>query len=103
MLYSQYGGGGYGQNIGYGVDASNIGEMITNLMYNDEIEYFSGLYGEANPDMTNFEKWGHFSQIVWKGTTQVGCYTTVCSSLGNVDGESNVPFTVCNYSPAGES
>lgn len=77
--------------------------MITNLMYNDEFDYFNNLYGEANPDMTNFEKWGHFSQIVWKGTKEVGCYTKVCNSLQNVDSDGPIPFTVCNYSPAGES
>ncbi|KAL1969334.1 hypothetical protein VTN77DRAFT_9526 [Rasamsonia byssochlamydoides] len=94
-------GGGYGQNIGYGIPADNIGAMITNLMYNDEFGYFEGLYGQANPDMSNFDHWGHFSQIVWKGTTQVGCATVVCNSLGNVDSSEPLPFTVCNYSPPG--
>ncbi|KAL2006034.1 hypothetical protein VTN00DRAFT_9688 [Thermoascus crustaceus] len=93
-------GGGYGQNIGYGVPSEAIGKMITNLMYNDEMGYFEGLYGNPNPDMSNFEKWGHFSQIVWKGTTQVGCATTVCGTLQNI-GAGPIPFTVCNYGPAG--
>jgi hypothetical protein len=73
--------------------------MITNLMYNDEISYYPG-YGTADPDMSQFDKWGHFSQIVWKGTTHVGCWTKLCTKLGNVDGDS-IPFTVCNYGPAG--
>jgi hypothetical protein len=94
-------GGGYGQNIGYGVEAGDIGVMITNLMYNDEIEYFPTPYGASDPSMTDFDKWGHFSQIVWKATTHVGCATVTCNSLGNVDSSSAVPFTVCNYSPVG--
>ncbi|GKZ39190.1 hypothetical protein AbraIFM66950_012058 [Aspergillus brasiliensis] len=94
-------GGGYGQNIGYGVESSEIGVMITNLMYNDEMGYYTDLYGEADPDMTNFDSWGHFSQIVWAGTTHVGCATVTCDSLGNVDASEALPFTVCNYSPAG--
>ncbi|KAJ5166821.1 uncharacterized protein N7482_005602 [Penicillium canariense] len=94
-------GGGYGQNIGYGVDASDVGVMISNLMYNDEINYFPTPYGAADPSMADFDKWGHFSQIVWKGTTHVGCATVTCNSLGNVDSSSALPFTVCNYSPAG--
>ncbi|KAJ5314153.1 uncharacterized protein N7443_001037 [Penicillium atrosanguineum] len=94
-------GGGYGQNIGYGVESSQVGVMLTNLMYNDEIEYFPTPYGESDPSMTDFEKWGHFSQIIWKGTTHVGCATVVCDGLGNVDSSSSLPFTVCNYSPAG--
>jgi hypothetical protein len=100
FIPSSIDGGGYGQNIGYGVEEASIGEMITNLMYNDEMMYFAELYGTASPDMSNFDAWGHFSQIVWKGTEEVGCATVVCPSLGNAGG-SNVPFTVCNYSPAG--
>ncbi|KAL4779116.1 CAP domain-containing protein [Aspergillus varians] len=94
-------GGGYGQNIGYGTSADEVAVMISNLMYNDEMGYFENLYGQANPDMSLFEKWGHFSQIVWKGTTHVGCATVSCDSLGNVDAALAVPFTVCNYSPPG--
>ncbi|RDW76647.1 CAP domain-containing protein [Aspergillus mulundensis] len=94
-------GGGYGQNIGYGTSSDEVAVMISNLMYNDEMGYYENLYGEATPDMTLFEKWGHFSQIVWKGTTEVGCATVSCPSLGNVDSATAVPFTVCNYSPAG--
>ncbi|KAJ5491181.1 hypothetical protein N7539_002748 [Penicillium diatomitis] len=93
--------GSYGQNIGYGVEASDVGVMITNLMYNDEINYFPQPYGSPNPDMTLFDKWGHFSQIVWKGTTHVGCATVTCPNLGNVDSSMALPFTVCNYYPAG--
>lgn len=75
--------------------------MISNLMYNDEMEEFlESYYGLDTPPMTNFDKWGHFSQIVWKGTQQVGCATVMCSKLGNVDG-SSLPFTVCNYHPSG--
>lgn len=96
-------GGGYGQNIGYGVEAENIGQMITNLMYNDEMGFFSNLYGLATPLMELFDSWGHFSQIVWKATTEVGCATVMCDSLGNVDANQALPFTVCNYNPAGNA
>lgn len=77
--------------------------MLTNLMYNDEMEYFPTPYGESDPSMADFAKWGHFSQIVWKGTTHVGCATVVCDGLSNVDSRWSLPFTVCNYSPAGNS
>jgi len=94
------GGGGYGQNIGAGAPDSDIPKMITNQMYDDEINYYPG-YG-SEPDMTNFEKWGHFSQIVWADTTSVGCYTQYCSGgLANTGSGVSPYFTVCNYSPPG--
>jgi uncharacterized protein YkwD len=94
------GGGGYGQNIGAGSPPSDIPSMISDLMYNDEIGYYPGYGGE--PDMSNFEKWGHFSQIVWKSTTTVGCATQYCpGGLANTGGGVSPYFTVCNYGPPG--
>ncbi|KAF2142164.1 uncharacterized protein K452DRAFT_227367 [Aplosporella prunicola CBS 121167] len=41
---------------------------------------------------------GHFSQLVWKGTTSVGCARKDCSaSEGSADGW----YVVCEYSPRG--
>ena len=36
---------------------------------------------------------GHYTQIVWKNTTEVGCANAICSDASQV--------WVCNYSPAG--
>ncbi|KAK0363254.1 hypothetical protein LTR59_014180 [Friedmanniomyces endolithicus] len=97
-------GGGYGQNIAAGVDAANISAIITDLFYNGEVGWFDNLYGQAQPDMTNFEHWGHFSQIVWGNTTSVGCATQYCNGPGGLGGVgSDIPpyFTVCNYDPPG--
>ncbi|AEO61181.1 hypothetical protein MYCTH_2135772 [Thermothelomyces thermophilus ATCC 42464] len=103
------GGGGYGQNLamwGSSGDPEAVGattsvaRAISDGWYNDELELFPASdYGKDNPDMSNFEKWGHFSQLVWKGTEKVGCYTNFCapgtlSSYGSW-------YTVCNYYPAG--
>ena len=94
------GGGGYGQNIGAGADPSGVAAMITNEMYNDEIGFYPG-YG-IEPDMSNFESWGHYSQIVWKSTVGVGCATQYCpGGLANTGGNVSPYFTVCNYSPPG--
>ncbi|KAJ5135642.1 uncharacterized protein N7515_004920 [Penicillium bovifimosum] len=95
------GGAQYGQNIGYGVDAAQVGEdIISKMMYKDEEPHFQNLYGQATPDMSNFDAWGHFTQIVWKQTKEVGCFTYTCPDLANT-GAKNSPFTVCNYMPAG--
>ena len=99
---SKMDGGGYGQNIAAGVEAANVSAIITNLFYNGEIGAYGNMYG-GEPDMTNFEVWGHFSQIVWKETKKIGCATVDCSAggLGNVGSTVSPFFTVCNYSPPG--
>jgi hypothetical protein len=113
------GGGGYGQNIAAGTLAGNITSILTNGFYNGELPLYPQ-FGTDTPDATLFEKWGHFSQMVWNTTTTVGCYTTICSPPGEsiIDckrdgtsylsgldcGNGGIPavFTVCNYAPAGK-
>ena len=113
------GGGGYGQNIAAGTPSGNISAILTNGFYNGELPHYPQ-YGTNNPDMSDFEDWGHFSQLVWHSTTSVGCYTAICSPPG-VDslsckpdgtsylkglncGNGGIPaiFTVCNYDPPGK-
>ena len=45
---------------------------------------------------------GHFTQLVWKVTTSVGCGRTECDG-GQSGGKGNAPgwFVVCEYFPAG--
>ncbi|EON61764.1 hypothetical protein W97_00980 [Coniosporium apollinis CBS 100218] len=99
------GGGGYGQNIAAGVRENNVTAVITELFYNGEVNFYEGQYGKADPDMGNFHGWGHFSQIVWKETTAVGCHTFDCSAregkLANVGANVAPFFTVCNYKKPG--
>ena len=97
------GGGGYGQNIGAGASPDGVPALITNEMYNNEIGFFPLPYGQSQPSMSNFDSWGHFSQIVWQSTTSVGCATVDCSARGLANTGSGVSpwFTVCNYKPAG--
>ncbi|EXJ55111.1 hypothetical protein A1O7_08036 [Cladophialophora yegresii CBS 114405] len=99
------GGGGYGQNIGAGYPPTplGMGNFITEGLYNDEVNNY--VYYGTEPDVTTLNQWGHFSQIVWKGSLSVGCYTADCSSGGLTNAGPPIPpyFTVCNYSPAGKS
>ncbi|KAI3394763.1 hypothetical protein diail_2232 [Diaporthe ilicicola] len=103
------GGGGYGQNIAMyaSTDASSlteetiIAQAITDMWYNGELDlYPSSAYGQANPDFTNFEAWGHYSQIVWVGSTQVGCAAQYCAP-GSMNPTMGAWYSVCNYYPAG--
>ncbi|KAF2167519.1 hypothetical protein M409DRAFT_36574 [Zasmidium cellare ATCC 36951] len=95
------GGGGYGQNIALGNSDTCISISISDQWYNNELGWYASLYGEAQPSMTDFEHWGHFSQVVWKGTTKVGCATVNCPD--GVMGWPSTPWiTVCDYGGPGE-
>lgn len=78
----KHSGGEYGENIALGY--SSIDEA-QDAWYNeeDQYDYAAGQFSEAT---------GHFTQMVWKGTTEVGCATADCSGG---------TFLVCEYSPRG--
>jgi len=90
-----------GMNIGEGTyqGPANITATIGDMWYNSEIALYPG-YGNPNPDMSKFDLWGHFTQVIWKGSEKVGCYSAACSRK---DGAANAIgsgfFTVCMYSP----
>lgn len=78
------------------------------MFYNGEEPLYASFYGQE-PDMSNFEAWGHFTQIVWKDTTEVACVTYDCTDandglglLNTGDGVSPY-FTVCNYKGPGKA
>ncbi len=43
---------------------------------------------------------GHYTQVVWRASTQLGCAAQQCTNNGPF-GEGDWVFWVCNYSPAG--
>lgn len=76
-----------------------LAQSITNMWYNAEIELYPDTYG-SEPDMTDFEGWGHYSQVVWKGSHVVGCAVQKCAA-GTMESGMAAYFSVCNYFPAG--
>jgi len=44
----------------------------------------------------NSDGCGHYTQVVWRATTQIGCGVTTCGSGANTQTE-----VICNYAPAG--
>jgi hypothetical protein len=80
-----------------------MGSFITEGLYNGEVNSY--VYFGMEPDLSTFGEWGHFTQIVWKSSSSVGCYTADCSATGLVNAGPPIPpyFTVCNYEPAGKS
>lgn len=95
-------GATYGQNIASGPAPEDVGKVISNMFYNNELPAFDGLYGIADPSDDNFAAWGHFSQLVWKDTSSVGCATIDCSGPGLTEGGGASWFTVCNYAKPGK-
>ncbi|OBZ91733.1 Repressed by EFG1 protein 1 [Choanephora cucurbitarum] len=77
-------GGPYGENLALRTPGWNA---TVNAWYNE-----ISLYNFSNPGFSSST--GHFTQVVWKATTQVGCAVRYCSNLsGNI--------YACEYTPRG--
>lgn len=79
----EHSGGPYGENLAMGYPSAS--DAIT--AWYDEID----AYNFGNGGFSSGT--GHFTQVVWKGTQQLGCYSASCGSSGN--------YLVCEYYPAG--
>jgi hypothetical protein len=101
------GDGGYGQNLASWGSTGDIDSLktkaaaqgVTNQWYNDEMNNWSS-YGQDNPPSSQaLDSFGHFTQLVWKSSTKIGCATVKCGA-GTV---LSMPswYTVCNYNPPG--
>ena len=108
MCEQEHGGnsgiaGGAGQNLAAGASsaatASQSGQAIVDMWMAEEKDY--------NPKSPTYS---HFTQVVWKGTTQLGCFQAQCASSKFKTGSGalvfpsmkSVAYTVCNYKKAGE-
>ncbi|OIW31312.1 PR-1-like protein [Coniochaeta ligniaria NRRL 30616] len=104
------GGGGYGQNLAlYGSsndvrlqgETLTVAQAITDMWVNGEVNaYPTQDLGQPNVDMSNFEAWGHFSQVVWVASEQIGCATQYCPA-GTIYPNLDAYYTVCDYYPPG--
>jgi len=83
-----------GQNIAMG---TTLADAIS--MWYDEMSLFTGYDAPTpagmGPGETAWETWAHYTQVVWKGSTQLGCATAQCP------GAAYPSFTVCNYEAVG--
>lgn len=98
-------GGHYGQNIAAGAPPRNISAIISEGFYNGEYNAFEPHFGEKTPstigDYEKFKNYGHLSQLIWAGSTRVGCATHLCDKLGKVSDMVRPFYTVCNYKATG--
>jgi len=92
---SRHSGSGYGENMAYASYAQTP-EGVVNRWYSEE-----PLYDYSNPGYYQNPGTGHFTQVVWKNTTQIGCG---CKSGCSVYVQGGGPYSdvcVCQYYPAG--
>jgi pathogenesis-related protein 1 len=77
----------YGENLFMGTAGYyNVADAVK--AWEGEKTYYSG----EPLDSSNWKDSGHYTQVVWKDTTHVGCATAECK--GNM-------LVVCNYDPPG--
>ncbi|TFK45006.1 CAP domain-containing protein, partial [Crucibulum laeve] len=80
-------GGAYGENLAAGTGSFGISNAMT-LWMNE---------ADNNPGFSSAT--GHFTQVVWKTTTQVACAIADCPA-GTIFGQAS-KYVVCRYSPPG--
>ncbi|KAG8790968.1 hypothetical protein FRC12_010498 [Ceratobasidium sp. 428] len=82
--------GTLGQNLAAGTGNPSIATEVG--WWNNE----RSDYNPSNPQPS------HWTQVVWKGTTKVGCYLATCAPGTILDASyGSASYVVCNYSPAG--
>ena len=80
-------GSGYGESLAWATYDMRVSQVVQ-LWYDEEPDY-----DYKNPGFSN--KTGHFTQIIWKATTEIGrAFVTRCGS--------DRPYVwVCQYNPSG--
>lgn len=86
---------GYGQNIFATSSSTPTMTDATLLWVGEQPDYNYATNGCASGKVC-----GHYTQIVWRSTTQVGCGQALCTA-NSPFGAGNWSFIVCDYSPQG--
>jgi uncharacterized protein YkwD len=81
----QHSGGQYGENLAAGTAGTLDAARVVGMWY-DEVKHYSFKSGGFSM------KTGHFTQVVWRETKQVGCARTSCNGID---------LWVCQYDPPG--
>jgi uncharacterized protein YkwD len=85
----------YGENL-Y-VSSSQNGGVSATMSWADEAIDFNYQTNGCTPG----EMCGHYTQIVWRDSTRVGCGYADCTNLLNVGSFNSGRLWVCNYDPPG--
>lgn len=110
MKCRNQGTGGYGQNLASSGSSGDIDSLklqtaadgVTKQWYYGEVGNYANFYGMENPPSNvPLGDYGHFTQLVWKDSTKVGCATVKCAAGTVLSLQSW--YTVCNYKGPGKS
>ena len=66
----------------------------------NEVDLFGSYYGQSQVTDTSVL---HFTQVVWKATTKIGCAVSNCGTSSSFFPGFNAYTIVCNYQSAGTS
>ncbi len=80
---------GYGENLAWSSSSSYTALAATNAWYNEKPNYTYSTNSCASGKVC-----GHYTQVVWKNSTTIGCAGVVCSNGGGI-------IYGCNYNPPG--
>ena len=84
----KHSGGPYGENLAAGTNS--LPADLVNLWY-DEIKDYD--YNDVTGISHNGKDVGHFTQLVWAATTDVGCAVEKCTN--------GAVYLICEYNPYG--
>ncbi|KAL9321319.1 hypothetical protein ACSQ67_013158 [Phaseolus vulgaris] len=87
QLIHSGGGGMYGENIAMSTGEMSAAEAVK--MWVDEKQY----YDYDSNSCAAGQQCGHYTQVVWRKSVQLGCAKVRCNNGGT--------FITCNYSPPG--
>ncbi|KAM0851341.1 hypothetical protein ACQ4PT_052486 [Festuca glaucescens] len=86
----QHSGGPYGENIFWGSSGKAWNASDAVASWTSEKQY----YNYATNTCSSGKICGHYTQVVWRSSTAIGCARVVCDNNAGV-------FIVCSYNPPG--
>jgi uncharacterized protein YkwD len=84
----------YGENLAARTGSGEPAEYVADWVA--EVEHYNAATNRCKPG----EVCGHYTQVVWRKSTELGCAIQVCDR-GSPFGSGEWTMTVCNYAPAG--